>query len=53
MIVLGVVLIILGLVFQSAAPWLFGLGVAVAVIGIVLELLGRVGRPVAGRRYWY
>lgn len=52
MIALGVILIILGLVFK-AIKWLFILGVVLVVIGAVLGILGRVGRPVAGRRHWY
>ncbi len=51
MLVLGVVLLVLG--------WLLGvnllttLGIILIVIGAVLLLLGSVGRPVLGRRYWY
>lgn len=52
MIALGVILIILGLVFK-AIKWLFILGVVLVVIGAVFWILGRVGRPVAGRRHWY
>jgi len=28
-------------------------GALVLVIGVVLLILGQVGRPVGGRRYWY
>ncbi len=52
MIALGVILIILYIVFKTI-KWLFVLGVVLIVIGAVLSLLGRVGRPVGGRRYWY
>ena len=51
MIVLGVVLLVLG--------WLLGisilttLGIILVVVGVVLALLGSVGRPVAGRRHYY
>jgi hypothetical protein len=51
MIVVGAILLILGLVFQVA--WLWTLGIVLLVIGAVMWLLGAVGRPVAGRRYWY
>jgi hypothetical protein len=51
MIVLGAVLLILGLVFNMY--WLWAIGVVLLVIGAVFWLLGRVGRPVGGRRYWY
>jgi hypothetical protein len=51
MIVLGVVLLILGYVF--AIPLLWTIGIILIVIGAVMWVLGAVGRPVAGRRYWY
>jgi hypothetical protein len=50
-IILGLVLILLG--------WLTGigilqtLGIIVLVIGVVLLILGSMGRPVGGRRYWW
>lgn len=51
MIVLGIVLLILGYVF--AIPLLWTIGIVLIVIGAVMWVLGSVGRPVAGRRYWY
>ncbi|MEE6136369.1 hypothetical protein SKC41_08475 [Mycobacterium sp. 050128] len=51
MIVLGVVLLILGYFF--AIPLLWTIGIVLIVIGAVMWILGSVGRPVAGRRYWY
>lgn len=51
MIVLGVVLLILGYVFTI--PLLWTVGIILIVIGAVMWVLGAVGRPVAGRRYWY
>lgn len=51
MIVLGIVLLILGYVF--AIPLLWTIGIILIVIGAVMWVLGAVGRPVAGRRYWY
>ncbi len=51
MIVLGIVLLILGFVFGIHLLWV--LGVVLLVIGAVLWIMGSVGRPVAGRRYWY
>jgi Family of unknown function (DUF6131) len=51
MIVLGIVLLLLGFIFGIHVLW--ALGVALLVIGAVLWVLGSVGRPVAGRRYWY
>ncbi len=51
MIVLGIVLLILGFIFNISILW--SIGVVLLVIGAVLWILGSVGRPVAGRRYWY
>lgn len=51
MVVIGAILLILGLVFGVSI--LTYIGVVLLVIGAVFWLLGSVGRPVAGRRYWY
>jgi hypothetical protein len=51
MIILGVILLILGFVF--GIPILWTIGIILLVIGAILWILGSVGRPVAGRRYWY
>lgn len=51
MIVLGIVLLILGYVLTI--PLLWTIGIILIVIGAVMWVLGAVGRPVAGRRYWY
>ncbi|WP_185981651.1 DUF6131 family protein [Skermania sp. ID1734] len=51
MIVAGVILLLLGFVF--GVPVLWTLGIIALVIGLVLLLLGSIGRPVAGRRYYY
>ena len=51
MIVLGAILLILGFVLKIQVLWT--IGIFLLVIGAVLWLLGAVGRPVAGRRYWY
>lgn len=51
MIGLGVLLLILGFVFGIHILW--ALGVVLLVIGAVFWVLGSIGRPVAGRRYWY
>ena len=50
MIALGVILLILGFVLKIQILWT--IGIIVLVIGAVLWILGAVGRPVAGRRYW-
>ena len=51
MLILGVVLMIIG--FILAIPVLWTIGIILAVIGLVLWLLGALGRPVAGRRWYY
>jgi uncharacterized protein involved in response to NO len=51
MIILGVILIVLGALLDIGI--LYTLGAILAVVGIVLWILGAVGRPVAGRRYYY
>lgn len=51
MIALGVVLLVLGFVFGIQILWT--IGVVMLVVGAVFWVLGSVGRPVAGRRYWY
>jgi hypothetical protein len=39
--------------FILAIPVLWTIGIILAIIGLVLWLLGAVGRPVAGRRWYY
>jgi hypothetical protein len=51
MIVLGIILLVLGYVLP--VPILITLGWILLVIGAVFWIMGSVGRPVAGRRYWF
>jgi hypothetical protein len=51
MIVLGIILLVVGYVLPL--PILITIGWILVVIGAVLWILGAVGRPVAGRRYWF
>jgi hypothetical protein len=51
MIGLGIILLIVGFVLRVSI--LSDIGVVLLVIGAVLWVLGSVGRPVGGRRYWY
>ena len=51
MSVLGAILLILGFILKVQILWT--IGVMLLVIGAVLWILGSVGRPVGGRRYWY
>jgi hypothetical protein len=51
MIVLGIILLVVG--WLLPIPILMTLGIILIVVGVILELLGAVGRPVAGRRHYY
>lgn len=51
MIIVGLVLLLLG--FFLSIPILWTLGIIVLVVGVVLMLLGSVGRPVSGRRHYW
>ena len=51
MILIGLVLLLIG-IFANISI-LTTIGVILLVVGAVLLILGSVGRPVAGRRYWY
>ena len=52
MIVLGIILLVVGFVVPSLAI-LKTIGGILLLIGVVLWILGAVGRPVAGRKVWY
>ena len=51
MIVLGVILVLVGALID--VPALYTIGVIVAVVGIVLWVLGALGREVGGRRHYW
>jgi Family of unknown function (DUF6131) len=51
MLILGLILLILG--FLLGIPILWTIGIILLVVGGVLFLLGSVGRPVGGRRWYY
>lgn len=51
MIILGIILLIIGFIF--GIPILWTIGIVVLVIGLVLLLLGSMGRAVGGRRHYY
>jgi membrane-bound ClpP family serine protease len=52
MIVLGIALLIAAALFSKLAI-LWGIGVVVLVIGVILALFGRMGHAVGGRRHYY
>jgi hypothetical protein len=51
MIVLGVILLIVGLLISIPVLWY--IGIALIVIGLVLNFTGRLHAPYGGGRYWY
>jgi hypothetical protein len=51
MIVLGAILLIIGLL--AGISILTTIGGILLVVGVVLTVLGAVGRPIAGRRTYY
>ena len=51
MIVLGIILLIIG--WLTGISILYTVGGILLVIGLVLLLLGSVGRPIAGRRWYF
>lgn len=50
-IILGVVLLILGLIFDVGILWT--IGIILIVVGALLFLLGAMGRSVGGRKHWW
>ena len=51
MIILGVLLVLIGWFVKLAL--LYYIGGAILIAGAILLILGAVGHPVAGRRYWW
>jgi len=50
-ITLGVILLIIGFIAKIAILWT--IGIILVVVGLVLFLLGRMGRAVGGRAHYY
>jgi hypothetical protein len=50
-ITVGIVLVILALILDSAILWVIG-GILI-VLGAIFWVLGALGRAVAGRRHYY
>ena len=51
MIILGVILLIIGFIAKIAVLWT--IGIIVLVVGLILVLLGMMGRAVGGRRHYF
>jgi membrane-bound ClpP family serine protease len=50
-LILGLILLLLG--WLTGIGILTTIGIILLVIGAVLWILGAMGRPVGGRRYWW
>ena len=51
MIVLGIILLIAGFLLHISIHWT--IGIILVVVGLILTLLGSMGRAVGGRRTYY
>lgn len=51
MVVLGIILLVIG--WLTGISILYTVGGILLVIGLILLLLGSVGRPVGGRRWYF
>ena len=51
MLILGIILLVIG--WLTGIGILTTIGVILLVIGAIFWILGSMGRPVAGRRYWW
>jgi membrane-bound ClpP family serine protease len=52
MIVFGICLLIIAALIPSLAV-LWGIGIIVLIVGVILLVLGSMGRAVGGRRHYY
>jgi hypothetical protein len=51
MLILGIILIVIGAIANIGI--LYTIGAILAVIGLILWILGAVGRPLGGRAHYY
>ncbi|WP_328456884.1 DUF6131 family protein [Streptomyces sp. NBC_00386] len=51
MIILGVILLVIGLIAGIGILWT--IGIILVAVGVLLWILGAVGREVGGRRHYY
>lgn len=51
MIILGLILLLIGFVTGIAILWT--IGIIVLIVGLVLWVLGSMGRAVGGRRHYF
>ncbi len=51
MIILGVILLIVG--YVTGISIIYTIGGLLLLVGVILWILGAVGRPVGGRKVWF
>ena len=51
MIILGIILLVAGFLLNISLLWVVGL--ILLIVSLVLMVMGRMGRAVAGRRHYY
>jgi hypothetical protein len=51
LIILGIILVLIG--WLASISILTTIGIILIVVGLVLALLGAMGRAVGGRKHWY
>lgn len=51
MIILGIILLIIGFLAKIAIVWT--IGIVVLAVGLILVLLGALGRGIGGRRHYW
>jgi hypothetical protein len=50
-IILGIILLVIGFIAKIAVLW--SIGIILVSVGLVLAVLGSMGRAVGGRRHYY
>jgi Family of unknown function (DUF6131) len=51
LIILGIVCLVLGAIFNLGILWV--IGAILVVVGLIFWILGALGRAVGGRRHYY
>ena len=51
MIILGIILLVIGFIAKIAILW--SIAIILVVVGLILMVLGSMGRAVRGRRHYY
>jgi len=51
MIILGIILLVIGFIAKVAILW--SIGIVLVGVGLILMVLGSMGRAVRGRRHYY